>query len=209
MNSNYKFTETWFDGSIPLWTTLFKEYTEQTGDINNVLEIGCYEGRATTWLCDNVLTDLNQTYNYDVIDTFGGSLNESGMVNAKSLLGEDDDIIEKTFKHNISFHKHVNFTIHKGSSQKVLPTFNLEPRYDFIYIDASHRADDTFVDAYYASKMLKINGLLIFDDYGWKDPKNLHPSNSPELGVNVFDIMYNQEFMQIFKGYQVGYIKKA
>ena len=57
--------------------------------------------------------------------------------------------------------------------------------------------------------MLKVNGLLIFDDYGWKDPKNLHPSNSPELGVNVFDIMYNQEFTQIFKGYQVGYIKIA
>ena len=41
-NKKYKFTEEWFDQSIPLWTELFKKYNHP---ITSVLEIGCYEGR--------------------------------------------------------------------------------------------------------------------------------------------------------------------
>jgi SAM-dependent methyltransferase len=201
-SEKYKFTEKWFDGMIPLWEQVFKDFSK----IENVLEIGCYEGRATIWLCENVLNDSSKKYNYDIIDTFGGSLNESGMEGTKKRLKEDN-FIENNFNHNTSFFPHINFNIHKGYSQEILPTFKVEEKYDFIYIDASHRADDTFVDAYFAHKLLKKGGLLIFDDYGWKDPHNLHPSNSPQLGVDVFNTIYDEQFKPLFNGYQVGFIK--
>jgi predicted O-methyltransferase YrrM len=206
-SEKYRFTEEWFDAMIPLWTDLFKQYKQQVGKISNVLEIGCYEGRATIWLCENVLNNLDETYTYDVVDTFGGSVIESGMKQAMSILAEDENSLENTFRHNISYHNHINFNIHKGMSQKILPTFDPTPRYDFIYIDASHRADDTFVDAYYAYKMLKTGGLLVFDDYGWKDGTNMHINNSPQLGVDMFKAMYDNELQQVFSGYQVGFVK--
>jgi predicted O-methyltransferase YrrM len=202
-NKEYKFTETtWFDPMIPMWEQIFKVYP----NIENILEIGCYEGRATIWLCENVLIDPGKNYHYDVVDTFRGSLIESGMEETKKRL-EKDNFIESNFRNNISFFTNINFNIHKGYSQQVLPTFKIEEKYDFIYIDASHRADDTFVDAYYAHKLLKKGGILIFDDYGWKDPKDLHLVNSPQLGIEVFNTMYDNQYQIIFKGYQVGFVK--
>ena len=203
--NDYKFTETWFDGNIPNWTNLFTALKEQLDFVpKSVLEIGCFEGRATTWLCDNILQEGTR---YDIVDTFGGSLNETGMGEAGEKLKEED-FIYNNFRHNISFHDKINFTIHRGESQKILPTFDLTPTYDFIYIDASHRADDTFVDAYYANKLLKNTGLMIFDDFGWKDPKDNHPSISPELGVHTFIANYDREYKLVMKGYQVAVWKK-
>jgi len=204
-NKKYKFTEEWFDPVIPLWTELFKQYKHP---ITSVLEIGCYEGRATIWVCENVLTDSSITYNYDVIDTFGGSLEESGMKGTKERLDEDD-FIEDNFKHNISFFNpwEINFNIHKGFSQVILPTFPKEEKYDFIYIDASHRSDDTFIDAYYAHNLLKKGGLLIFDDFGWKDPNDDSKVNSPQVGITMFYEFYQKEYYISFQEYQVGLIK--
>ena len=38
-------------------------------------------------------------------------------------------------------------------------------KFDFIFIDGSHLSDDLFVDQYFASKLLKIGGHLLHDDY--------------------------------------------
>ena len=211
MDNNYNFTEDWFSRMAPIWKNMFSAMPP----VHNVLEIGCYEGKATTWLCENVLNDTTQTYNYDVIDTFKGSLKEKGMAHVKDKL-DKDDFIFKNFQHNISFFPHIKFNIYKGYSQRVLPTFESIEKYDFIYIDASHKADDAFVDAYYACRLLKKGGFLIFDDYGWKDPTNIHPINSPKLGIDMFGLMYDSTFQRFCMSpasaiyeYQAGFIKKG
>ena len=71
MTHNYKFTEPWFDSMKPSWDKLFNSYiNENKHKINSVLEIGCFEGKATTYMADNWLDEGTQ---YDVVDTFGGS----------------------------------------------------------------------------------------------------------------------------------------
>ena len=81
--------------------------------------------------------------------------------------------------------------------------------FDFIYIDGSHTAYDVLQDAVLTHPLLKVGGVLIFDDFGWKDPNNLHPTNSPELGVICFCNAYELSYDSILQGYQVGLIKKA
>jgi len=200
----YTFTETWFDASIPNWEQLFPQYLKDHS-INNVLEIGCYEGRATTYLLDNF---LKKDIIYDVIDTFGGSLEESGMLGTKDRLAQDNFIFNN-FKHNISFHSKINFSIYQNISQLQLPKLVEQgKKYDFIYVDASHRSDDTLVDAYYSHQLLNPGGMIIFDDYGWKDPKQSHIVSSPMLGIQVFFNFYNELYDMVMQGYQVGAIKK-
>jgi len=177
-DEKYKFTEEWFDPMISIWEQLFEKYEKE--NIKSVLEVGCFEGRATIFLCENI---LQEGTNYDIVDTF----------------------IYNNFTHNISHHPQINFNISKGYSQHVLPTLvEQNKQYDFIYIDASHRADDTFVDAYYAHKMLNKGGILIFDDFGWKDPNAPHAVNSPELGIRMFFSMYDNYYKLIMSGYQIG-----
>ena len=202
-DKKFHFTETWFDPMIPNWIQLFDHLKEQNISFDNILEIGCFEGRATTFMCDFILNSGSQ---YTVIDTFGGSLEESGMKGVEILLKDKKDPIYDNFTHNTSFFKDkIDFTIHRGYSQKILPTLNKE--YDFIYVDASHRADDTFVDAYYAHKLLKVGGIIIFDDFGWKDPARPHVVESLELGIRQFFTMYDEYYQPIMSGYQIAAIK--
>ena len=201
-SNKYKFTETWFDHMITTWEQVFENYGKEK--IKNILEIGCYEGRATIFLCEKI---LQEGVNYDIIDTFGGTLEESGMEGTAKRL-KKENFIYNNFTHNVSFHPHINFNINKGYSQHILPILvEQDKQYDFIYIDASHRADDTFVDAYYAHKMLKPGGLIIFDDFGWKDPNAPHPVSSPELGIRMFFSMYDNLYTLNMQGYQIGAIK--
>jgi len=202
-NPDQKFTEKWFDGMIPNWFTLFDAHTKDN-EIKDVLEIGCYEGRATCFLCENY---LKEGTNYDIVDTFGGTLEESGMKGTKERL-DKEDFIYNNFTHNISFYPNINFNIKRGYSQYILPELEKSGnQYDFIYIDASHRADDTFVDAYYSHKMLKKGGMIIFDDFGWKDPNQPHIVNSPEFGIRTFFSMYDDQYQLVMNGYQIGVIK--
>lgn len=203
-DKKYRFTTEWFDIAIPTWTEVFVKNKQQVKD---VLEVGCYEGRATVWLCENVLTESGSTY--DVVDTFEGSLSESGMIHEKEQSEQGVLTIENNFRHNIQFFPDIKFSIYKGYSQKILPQLSEKKQYDLIYIDASHRADDTLVDSYFAHKLLKPGGILIFDDFGWKDPKDLSPINSPELGIRMFWQLYGDQYGVLFQGYQVGFMKKV
>jgi predicted O-methyltransferase YrrM len=206
-DEKYRFTEQWFDPQIPNWEETFAYLKKEGSVFKDVLEVGCFEGRATVWLCENV---LQEGANYDIVDTFGGTLEEAGMGSASELLSKDKDAIFSTFKHNTSFHSdRINFNIYRDYSQQALPRLvDQKKQYDFIYIDASHKADDTFVDAYYANKLLKPGGLIIFDDFQWKDPNKPHPVDSPELGVRMFFTMYeDRDYKVLFHGYQVGALK--
>ena len=82
----YKFSEDWFSKMIPIWESMFNAFPK----VENILEIGCYEGRATVWLCENIFNDSSKTYNYDVIDTFGGSLEETGMKHVEDKLDKEN-----------------------------------------------------------------------------------------------------------------------
>jgi predicted O-methyltransferase YrrM len=75
---------------------------------------------------------------------------------------------EKTFRENIAKSgKEKQVEIIKGDSFSALVKLNQEKKieFDFIYIDGSHAACDVMSDAVLAWKLLKENGIMIFDDY--------------------------------------------
>jgi len=188
---NYIFTTDWFSYNIPIWERFFRDNNFIGMSDLKCLEIGCFEGRATTYLLDNVLT--HDTCRIDVIDTFNGSNSELGM---KTL--DLENLLDR-FKYNI--HKHKNkVNIYIGESHSILRKLDLKPTYNIIYIDGSHKAHNILEDAVLCHRLLKQYGLLIFDDYLWKDT-NEHIY--PKIAIDYFIHIYNSFYEILWSDYQV------
>lgn len=196
MGYDYRFSEDWFSLNIDIWLFHLGKYINQEC---HALEIGCYEGRATTWLLDNIL--INKKSSIEVIDTFGGSSWETGMSHIRGY----EEKIYSNFMHNMHYHQN-KVKINVGESGKILKTINKE--FDIIYIDGSHRAPDVLTDAVLAHDLLKQGGIVIFDDYLWQDPQNLLPENSPKLAIDCFYNVFCNYYEIIHSAYQIMMTKK-
>ena len=60
--------------------------------------------------------------------------------------------------------------------------------FDFIYIDGSHNGEDILSDAIEAFKILKVNGLIFFDDFLQNDNNRILQSYE---GIEKFLSLYS------------------
>jgi SAM-dependent methyltransferase len=198
-----KYWSDWFSNNIPAWEEVFQKYGLKGTHFLNFLEIGCFEGRATNYLLENVLT--GNDCKIHVVDTFGGSLDEAGM---KWDVNYDFSKLYDTFVNNIGENMD-RVVVHRGESGKILKSDFKENYFDFIYIDGSHTAPDVLQDAVLCHPLLKTGGIMIFDDYGWKDPNVPDPTNSPAMAVDFFYAVNRNKYDVVMQGYQVGLLKKS
>ena len=187
------FTQDWFSHNIPVWTQLLREFKGK--DDLSVLEIGVFEGRATCWLLENVVTGARA--HIDCIDTFQGA---EDMVALKLDMSQ----MRATFEANISPWRD-RVSIHAGESASVLR--RLHGSFDLIYVDGSHRAADVLADAVLSWPLLKFGGIMLFDDYLWEeDPR---PEHCPRMGVDAFLRCHRGWFDVLLAQYQVAVRKRA
>lgn len=139
---DYHFTTDWFEDRKEIFR---KQLGPLAGKENlRYLEVGVFEGRSFFWVMDNILTSKDSKgYAVDLFDP-------------EPL---------KTFKSNLkTYGKKGKVKFFKGSSLEVLP--KLPKKYfDFVYVDGSHVAKDSFEDLKNSWKSLKDGGIVIFDDY--------------------------------------------
>lgn len=64
-DDGFIFTADWFSHNIPVWQRILNEIKNKK---NNILEIGCFEGRATVWMIRNLLLHPESTIT--VVDSF-------------------------------------------------------------------------------------------------------------------------------------------
>jgi predicted O-methyltransferase YrrM len=191
------FTTDWHSHNIPHWRRILDRYKGQPNV--RALEIGSYEGRSTVWLLENILT--HPTARIDCIDTFEGSVEHVRM-------GLDLKDLHVQFLMNINPHRE-KVSVFTGSSQGILRDRWLElGPYDFIYIDGSHAAADVLEDAVLSFRLLKVGGLMIFDDYAWKDGGPSEYDN-PMRGVDAFVHAYGDQLKRIHMDYQAVFERVA
>jgi hypothetical protein len=190
MKRDHEFTADWLSFHVNTWRHLLSHLAGRPNLA--FLEIGCFEGRATTWYLENILT--HETSSIDCIDTFEGSVEHPEM-------GLDADNIETIFDRNIKA-SHAGCRVHKtkGSSQENLRNFPLN-HYDLIYIDGSHMAADVLEDAVLSFRLLKDAGIMIFDDYEWQ--AFLDDVYNPKLAIDAFLETFRGRYELLSKGYQV------
>jgi hypothetical protein len=185
---NYKFTRDWVSVNSP-WLAKHLDSFRGKPDVH-YLEIGVYEGRCTIWMLENILT------------------HPSAKVTAIDLFPEDRMVTQNykdRFFYNIKlsgFEDKVTTLI--GMSQIEMRKLPLSS-FDIIYVDGSHLADDVLADAVLAWPLLKIDGILIFDDYNLEldFPVELRP----RFAINAFIITHRNYLDIVHFGRQI-FIKK-
>ncbi len=193
-SKGYDFTQDWFSRNLLIWQEYLQEFVGQAS--LKVLEIGSWEGRSACWLLEHVLTD--PTAEITCIDTFQGSLEN------QSLNPEDLQSLEARFDANMVKTGAAN-QVKKlvGNSAEILRSLPLNT-YDLIYIDGSHVACDVLTDTVLSWGLLKLNGIMIFDDYdfGFKE-------YGTRQGIDAFLKNFAKKIDLVHQSHQVLIRKQA
>jgi tetratricopeptide (TPR) repeat protein/capsular polysaccharide biosynthesis protein len=172
---NYQFTQDWFTHNIPIWQKHLQQFAGKPEF--QVVEIGSFQGMSACWLLDNILT--HPTAKITCIDLyfqehFKGNIAKTGVA---------DKVIEL-----------------EGYSQDLLVTLASD-FYDISYVDGCHKPTSALQDAILSWRLVKVGGLMIFDDYEFTFPDS--PEDDTKIGIDVFLEMFGSQLEVVHKGYQL------
>ena len=186
----YQFTNSWFrDVAKNPWDVLVPHLSPST-----ILEIGSYEGASICYLID--LLAAKQPIEVHCVDTWEGGLEAQ----PNGIAPADMNAVEERFHRNTQLAVEnaphpVDFHVHKGRSDAMLAKLlagGKASHFGFIYVDGSHEAPDVLSDAVLAFRLLKVGGLMVFDDYLWAPalPGGVDPLQCPKPAIDAFTNLY-------------------
>ncbi len=186
-NNEFCFTNDWFESSAKgVWDVLIPQIKP-----TKILEIGSFEGASACYLIGRCASE--RLIEIHCVDTWEGGVEHKD---------RDLDIIsvEQRFFHNTQVacknaSHPVELMIHKGFSHLGLSKLLNENRsnyFDFIYIDGSHQAPDVLSDAILSFHLLKVGGVMVFDDYLWAEDMSYgrDPLRCPKPAIDAFLNIY-------------------
>ncbi len=180
---SFRFSQDWFSNHIPAWERILSRIRPL-----RLIEIGCFEGRATTYMIQRC-SEFGPL-SLCCIDTWSGSVDLS----PARMVG-----VEDRFDYNVALAiskatAKVDFRKLKLSSSSALIQLlsTGEKQFDLIYIDGSHNAPDVLLDAVLAFRLLRTGGIMILDDYLWtmEPQRSVDLLNTPKLAIDAFTSIY-------------------
>jgi predicted O-methyltransferase YrrM len=184
--ATYDFTNAWFQSTAQAnWDTIVLPRRP-----TKILEIGSYEGASACYLIDRLADELD--IELHCVDSWGGGIEHQGGGVAEADMAQ----VYLRFEHNITLaieaaQRKVDLLIHRGYSDLMLAKLMHDGflgYFDLVYIDGSHQAADVICDAVLAFKLLRIGGLMVFDDYLWSEdlPHGIDPLRCPKPAIDAF-----------------------
>jgi len=191
------FTQDWFTHNTTNFTDCKNRLVEEFEEVTSILEIGCYEGRGTCWMLENMLSD---TGTITCIDPFLGVDNP-----------EQDDPglrykpLEDRFNYNVLISKKSNQTVNvmpSGSYTALASLITSGDQYDFIYVDGDHAGEGALTDACMSWGLLRKGGIMLFDDYFWDHVPDI--LDRPKAAIDAFMNTFTRRFKVTGVGYQIA-----
>ncbi len=183
----------WFTGNISRLTELFNQHYNVKVDKLQILEIGSWEG-----LSSHFFLHTFQSSHLTCVDTWMGS-NEQ--FSAIDLEVEEIAYVELHFNKNLASFAD-RLTKYKGTSLSFFSSNSGKEIYDLIYIDGSHFVDDVLIDGLKAFQLLKIGGILIFDDFFYFEYANYRDRTM--MAINIFLKLKEDRIKYLFVNSQVA-----
>jgi len=174
-----EFTADWFSHNIPIWEKIILQ--RLPSGPRKWLELGSYEGRSAAWVLDNVIRD---------------NADELVCVDRWYTAGT-----EARFDANVGSRV---TKINKDCSQTLFDFIAANREFDVIYIDGDHDGRVTLENAVLAWRVLKDNGLLVFDDYHFKSLLIHAPGRiDTNRGIDAFLSTYYLNMRVLYHNWQV------
>jgi predicted O-methyltransferase YrrM len=206
-NIEFQFTNRWFDTSRNVWDQLIPSVNP-----SRILEIGSFEGASTCYLIQKLA--LHKPIEIHCVDTWAGGIEHQ----PGGMAPTDMNAVELRFDHNIkiannSVTSHAAIVKHRGFSDFELAKLLASGKknyFDFIYVDGSHQAPDVLLDAVLSFSLLKIGGVIAFDDYLWSEdlPYGTDPIRSPKIAIDSFTNIYCRKIRIISAPLYQLYVEK-
>ena len=159
----------WFSRTILHWLMAFEKCEFYSKPIK-ALEVGSWEGLSSYF----ILKTLPHAH-LTCVDTWQGADEHKG----QDVLHQCED----HFDSNLFVFKDRLFKF-KGTSFNYFNSQKDREHFDLIYIDGSHHCDDVIIDAIKGFELLKVGGIMIFDDYFW--PFYKRRLENPAGAINAF-----------------------
>jgi FkbM family methyltransferase len=168
------------------WNSEFKKNTKGI-KIETALEIGCFEGLTTNYICDNLLTEGGRIICVDPLTDeylLGHKDNEM-------FKGQYDRFIRNTAGRPVELIRKKSFDAYNQLK---------DLSFGLIYVDGDHTEEGVYQDAIlYFERLLTQNqnggGYMLFDDYG--------QSEETKRGIDRFLSDRHGRYSLILKAYQV------
>lgn len=189
MSDDYEFTADWFSRFAAVWTAILKQHPP-----TRILEIGSYEGRSATFLIDHCAAE--RPVELFCVDTWAGGVEHDREAMRAVETRFDANLAKAREKaaHPVALHK-IKSLSHQALAELIAQ--GASETFDLIYIDGSHQAPDVLADAVLAFRLLKVGGVMAFDDYLWSmEPKGRQDFyNMPKPAVDAFINIYQRKMV--------------
>ena len=139
------------------------------------LQIGAYVGHATEWMTDNVLRSGDVLYD---VDTWEGS--DEAAHHAMDWVDVGRDYFERT----AAAINDGRVVMHCESSDEFFSMYDRHALFDFVYVDGDHTEAQVYRDACNAWPLVKVGGIMAFDDYTWGE--GLPMEQRPKRAIDRF-----------------------
>lgn len=169
------------------WNGEFKKNTKDLPKFETVLEIGCFEGLTTNYICDNLLKEGGRVVCIDPLtDEY-----LPGHKDNEIFKGQYERFIRNTAGRPVELIREKSREAHKKVK---------DLRFGLIYIDGDHTEDGVFMDGVmYWNQLLDTpkgaGGYMLFDDYG--------QSKETARGIDRFLKTQEGNYKLLVKDYQV------
>ena len=165
------------------------------------LELGTFEGRSACWFLDNVLTHPDSRL--VCVDPYAYDKDYKGQHGLASVSGIETMLDQacETAIANLERYDNVDFHYGKSSEEFLRSRQTQGLTFDFIYIDGNHHSGYVLLDAVLSWNLLKIGGVMMFDDYRWGGKRKGY--QTPRVAINSFLRCYQDWLKVIHKNRQV------
>lgn len=180
-----EFSADWSSDRFATWTDVLAEFADQRVDI---LEIGSWEGRSAIFFLE-FLPHARIT----CVDSFEGS----PLLRSVSPWREALQHVEGRFDRNLSPYGMRVEKLRSMSIPALFSMFQAQRKFDLIYIDGSHDRDDVLMDSILSWRLLKDQGILMWDDYTFQ------AARPPGPAIDLFLDMNADQLAEIHRGKQL------